>query len=137
MLPFGNATTILTLTGAQFTTALENGFKPPCGDVAGGTGRTPQISGLKITFHCNGIVPVIDTVVEGRPRRGPLTPVGPTDTIRFVTNDFMFTGGDGYTAFAQGTNVKQTGDLLLNVVIDYITAHSPVAPVVEGRFVKG
>ena len=48
----------------------------------------------------------------------------------------MFTGGDGYTAFAQGTNVKQTGDLLLNVAIEYIGAHSPVAPVVEGRFVK-
>ena len=38
----------------------------------------------------------------------------------------MFTGGDGYTAFAQGTNVKQTGDLLLDVAIDYIGAHSPV-----------
>jgi 2',3'-cyclic-nucleotide 2'-phosphodiesterase (5'-nucleotidase family) len=136
VLPFGNATTILTLTGAQFTAALENGFKPPCGDVAGGTGRTPQISGLKITFHCNGIVPVVDTLSKVGPG-GVLTPVGPADTIRFVTNDFMFTGGDGYTAFTQGTNVKQTGDLLLNVVIEYIGLHSPVAPVVEGRFVKG
>ena len=134
VLPFGNATVIETLTGAQFRTALENGFKPPCGDVAGGTGRTPQISGLKITFHCNGLVPVVDTLSKVGPG-GALTPVGPADTIRFVTNDFMFTGGDGYTAFAAGTNVKQTGDLLLNVVIDYITAHSPVAPVEEGRFV--
>jgi 2',3'-cyclic-nucleotide 2'-phosphodiesterase (5'-nucleotidase family) len=134
VLPFGNATVIETLTGAQFTAALQNGFKPPCGDVAGGTGRTPQISGLKITFHCNGNVPVVDTLAKVGPG-GVLTPVGPTDTIRFVTNDFMFTGGDGYTAFAAGTNVKQTGDLLLNVVIDYIGAHSPVAPVEEGRFV--
>ena len=67
---------------------------------------------------------------------GALTPVGPTDTIRFVTNDFMFTGGDGYTAFKDGTSVKQTGDLLLDVVIEYIGAHSPVAPVTEGRFLK-
>jgi 2',3'-cyclic-nucleotide 2'-phosphodiesterase (5'-nucleotidase family) len=138
VLPFGNATVIETLTGAQFTAALENGFKPPCGDVAGGTGRTPQISGLKITFHCNGTVPVIDGVWKAPDGpSGPLTPVGPADTIRVVTNDFMFTGGDGYTALSQGTDVKQTGDLLLNVVIEYIGLNSPVAPVVQGRFVKG
>ena len=54
MLPFGNRTVIETLTYAQLVAAFENGFKPPCGDVAGGTGRTPQFSGLKVTFHCNG-----------------------------------------------------------------------------------
>ena len=47
----------------------------------------------------------------------------------------MYTGGDGYTVFAQGTNVLQPGDDLLQVAIDYITAHSPVDPVVEGRIV--
>ena len=30
VLPFGNRTTILTLTGAQLTTALVNGFSPVC-----------------------------------------------------------------------------------------------------------
>ena len=45
----------------------------------------------------------------------------------------MFTGGDGYTALTGGTNVKQTGDLLLDVAIEYIKANSPVAPVVDGR----
>ena len=48
----------------------------------------------------------------------------------------MFTGGDGYTAFARGTDVVQPGDALLDVAIEYITANSPVAPVVEGRVVK-
>ena len=67
---------------------------------------------------------------------GTLTPVGPTDSIRFVTNDFMLTGGDGYTAFANGTDVQQPGDALLDVTIEYITAHSPVAPAVEGRWLK-
>jgi 2',3'-cyclic-nucleotide 2'-phosphodiesterase (5'-nucleotidase family) len=67
---------------------------------------------------------------------GPLTVVGPTDTVRLVTNDFMFGGGDGYTAFAGGTNVAQPGDDLLQVAIDYISANSPVDPVVEGRIVE-
>ncbi len=39
---------------------------------------------------------------------GTLTPIGPTDTVRLVTNDFMFTGGDGYTVLAQGTDVEFT-----------------------------
>ncbi len=66
---------------------------------------------------------------------GTLTPIGPTDTVRFVTNDFMYGGGDGYTVFTQGTNVQVPGEDLLQVVVDYITANSPVAPVVEGRVV--
>ena len=45
----------------------------------------------------------------------------------------MFTRGDGYTVFSQGTNVEFTRDLMLDVVQEYVTAHSPVDPVVEGR----
>ena len=67
---------------------------------------------------------------------GPETPIAPTDTIRIVTNDFMYGGGDGYTAFTGGTNVLQPGDDLLQVAIDYVAAHSPVGPVVDGRIVK-
>jgi hypothetical protein len=47
----------------------------------------------------------------------------------------MFTGGDGYTAFQQGTNVLQPGDDLLQIAIDYVTANSPAGPVVDGRIV--
>ena len=63
----------------------------------------------------------------------PATLVGPTDTVRFVTNDFMFTGGDGYTVFTQGTDVLQPGDALLDVTIEYIAAHPAIAPAVDGR----
>lgn len=53
---------------------------------------------------------------------------------RFVTNDFMaFGGGDGYTIFGNGTDVQQPGDELRQVANDYITAHSPVDPLVDGR----
>jgi len=129
VLPFGNSTVIETLTYDQLVAAFVNGFKPPCGDVAGGTGRTPQFAGLKVTFHCNGTVAVIDSIV--RLKDGKTLAAG--DTIRLVTNDFMFNGGDGYTALTGGADVKQTGDLLLDVAIEYVTENSPVAPVVDGR----
>ena len=59
VLPFGNATVIETLTGAQMRTAFINGFGPSCGNGAG-TGRFPQIAGLRVTYHCAGTTPVID-----------------------------------------------------------------------------
>ncbi len=137
VLPFGNRTTILTLTGApleQFHQWFHTVLLSPL--FTGGTGRFPQISGLKVTFACNGNTPVV-TGMWKTPQgiNGPATPIGPADTVRFVTNDFMYTGGDGYTVFSQGTNVLQPGDDLLQVAIDYITANSPVGPVVEGRIV--
>jgi len=136
VLPFGNRTVIETLTGAQLTEALLNGVSPVC-NPAIATGRFPQVSGLKIDYHCNGTTPVIEGIWKApNGPAGTLTPVGPTDTVRFVTNDFMLTGGDGYTVFGAGTDVLQPGDALLDVTIEYITANSPVAPVVEGRVVK-
>jgi 2',3'-cyclic-nucleotide 2'-phosphodiesterase (5'-nucleotidase family) len=136
VLPFGNRTVIETLTGAQLTEALLNGFSPVC-NTAIATGRFPQVSGLKLDFHCNGTTPVVDGIaLAPNGPGGPLTPVGPADTVRIVTNDFMLTGGDGYTALAGGTDVLQPGDGLLEVTIEYITANSPVAPAVEGRIVR-
>jgi 2',3'-cyclic-nucleotide 2'-phosphodiesterase (5'-nucleotidase family) len=136
VLPFGNRTVIETLTGAQLVEAFKNGVSPVC-DPSVATGRFPQVSGLKVTYTCNGTTPVIVGLWKAPSGpAGPLTQIGPSDFVRFVTNDFMLTGGDGYVAFAQGTNVLQPADDLLQVAIDYITAHSPIAPVVEGRVVK-
>ena len=139
VLPFGNRTTILTLTGDQLRQAFLNGFRPKCDPAFGNlTGRFPAISGLKVTYRCNGIVPEV-TGMWKTPTGigGPAIPIGPTDSVRFVTNDFMYGGGDGYTIFAQGTNVQQPGDDLLEVAVNYVDAASPpgVAPVVEGRIV--
>jgi 2',3'-cyclic-nucleotide 2'-phosphodiesterase (5'-nucleotidase family) len=135
VLPFGNRTVIETLTGAQLEQAFLNGFSPKC-NPAIATGRFPQISGLKVQYHCNGLVPAVDGMWKAPDGvSGTLTPIGPADTVRFVTNDFMYTGGDGYTAFTAGTGVLQPGDDLLQVAIEYVTAHSPVGPVVDGRIV--
>lgn len=133
VLPFGNRTMIATYTGDQLTAAFMNGFSPFCNSAIA-TGRFPQISGLKAQFHCNGTTPVIDGIWKApNGVGGPLTLIGPTDTIRLVTLDFMFGGGDGYTMLSGGTNVANPGDDLLELAIAYVTAHSPVAPVVDGR----
>ncbi len=136
VLPFGNRTVLFTLTGAQLEQAFLTGFEPACNpEVA--TGRFPQISGARVTFTCEGATPVVTgmwTTPEGM--GGPETPIAPEDSIRIVTNDFMATGGDGYTIFLEGTDVAQPGDDLMQVTIDEIAANSPVAPEVEGRIVQ-
>ena len=53
VLPFGNRTVIETITGAQLEQAFLNGVSPVC-NPAIATGRFPAISGLKLTFRCNG-----------------------------------------------------------------------------------
>lgn len=135
VLPFGNSTVELTLTGAQLRTALINGFAPVC-DSAISTGRFPQVSGLQITFDCNGTTPVITSLARVADDQ-TVTPIGDDDAVRIVTNDFMFTGGDGYTVLSEGTDVAQTGDVLLQLVVDHIEANSPVSAEEDGRITQG
>ncbi|HEY5114718.1 MAG TPA: 5'-nucleotidase C-terminal domain-containing protein, partial [Nakamurella sp.] len=113
-------------------------------DTAIATGRFPQVSGLALSFGCNGTTPVVTGMAKAPDGPGgPLTPIGPTDTVRVVTNDFMLTGGDGYTALADGTDVAQPGDGLLEISVDYIGAHSPLTvpvpctPTTECRITRG
>jgi hypothetical protein len=98
--------------------------------------RFPHISGLNATYAGNGSTAVV-TGMWKAPQgiNGPLTPIGPADTVRFVTNDFTFTGSDGCAVFASGTNVLTPPDHLLQVAVDHVAANSPVGPVVEGRIV--
>lgn len=136
VLPFGNRTTILTLTGAQLRAAFLNGFSPVC-NPAIATGRFPQVSGLRATFHCDGTTPVVDGMWKTPDGiGGTQTPIADGDSVRLVTNDFMYTGGDGYTVFSQGTDVQQPGDDLMQIATDYVTANSPVDPQVEGRLTQ-
>jgi 2',3'-cyclic-nucleotide 2'-phosphodiesterase (5'-nucleotidase family) len=136
VLPFNNRAALVTVTGAQLRDALLNGLSPACNpNVA--TGRFPQVANLRIRYRCNGTTPEITELALG-PAAGPVTPITPGQSLRIVTNDFMVTGGDGYTALIGGTD-KQQPDELLTVAVDYITARSPITPDeadVEGRIMR-
>jgi 2',3'-cyclic-nucleotide 2'-phosphodiesterase (5'-nucleotidase family) len=130
---FDNRTVVETLTGAQLEQAFLNGFSPKCNPAIANRPLPPDLR-PEGDDTCNGAAPVV-TGMWKAPNGvgGTLTPVGPADTVRFVTNDFMFTGGDGYTVFAQGTNVLQPGHDVLQLAIDSVTVNSPVGRVVDGR----
>jgi 5'-nucleotidase len=60
-------------------------------------------------------------------------PLDRAAVYRIASLDFMFGGGDGYTMFKNGQNVRGGDVPQEQVVIDYIKANSPVSPQVEGR----
>jgi 5'-nucleotidase len=133
VLPFGNTIARVDLTGAQVKEALENGVS----QVETGAGRFPQVAGIRFTW--NPAAPAGSRVVsiEVADGAGGYKPIDPAATYRVVTNNFMLTGGDGYSVFQAGANQLDTGFILADVVADYIRAHSPVNPSVEGRIVEG
>lgn len=127
-LPFGNVTVKLELTGAQIRQALENGFSL----VRQSAGRFPQISGMIVEADLARMPG--DRVVAVSVGRAPLDPA---KTYVVATNDYMASGGDGYTSFAGATNLIDTSAavMMATQVIDYIAARGTVAPKVEGRIV--
>ena len=61
------------------------------------------------------------------------SPIVDSTTYTVAINDFMQAGGDGYTEFEKGTDVKDTGIRLRDVISDYIKAKKMISPVNDGR----
>lgn len=127
-LPFGNRIVQMDVTGADLMAALENAVSRLSPDLGESAGRFLQVAGLRFTADLS------------RPANSRMTQVtvgnaalNPAATYRIAINDFMAGGGDGFTSFTRGRNVRG-GDLPLDLVLsDYIKANSPVSPAVEGR----
>ena len=125
-LPFGNRTVKLEVTGETVWAALENGVS----EAESGAGRFPQVSGL--SFEADLTKPagkrVIAVTIAGKP-------LDRTATYTLATNDFMFSGGDGYQMLKTARPLLGVRDakLLANDVMAYIAARKTVAPRVEGR----
>lgn len=128
VLPFGNTLALVTLTGAQVIEALNNGVS----QVESGAGRFPQIAGFRFTYDPSlpAASRVTSVTIGG-------APIDPNADYIVVTNNFMLTGGDGYSVFTRGRNQVDTGFILADVMEEYIAANSPVNPPVDGRIAVG
>ena len=128
VLPFGNIVVTLTVNGAELKTMLENGI----GLMPAVQGRYPQVSGLCFTYD---IALAAGSRVTGAVRADTAgnctaTTVDLTTatSYKIAENDFMANGGDGYPFF---TPRVTTQDIMEQVVADYVTASTPLAPVVK------
>ena len=127
-LPFGNATSMVELPGADLRAALENGVSL----LESRGGRFPQVAGLKVEFDARAPVGsrVVSVQVNGEP-------LDPARRYKAATNNFMLAGGDGYSAFGKGRVLigPTDGKLLANEVMLFVRQRAPVEPRAEGRIV--
>ncbi len=128
MLPFGNTTATVQVTGADLQATLANGLS------RAGVGGFPQVAGMRISWSPLAAPMERLRQVQIRQKDGSFAPLDPQRLYTVVTNNFMRTGGDGYTVLRdRGQNAYDTGPGVDEVVEAAITKASPLAPALEGR----
>lgn len=127
--PFGNTVTVKTLTGAQLDALLEQQFNNP----SPGANRFLQVSAgfaysYDLTRPAGDRVDAATIKIDG-------TTVAPATPYRVTMNNFLASGGDGFTVFNQGTN-QLGGAVDLDAFEAYLAANSPVPPGPANRITK-
>lgn len=121
VLPFQNRLFTLKLTGAQLKKTLVIGLNSTVGLMA--------VSGLRVRYDRSKIGEAqvaLLTLSDG-------TAVDDAKLYSVTTNDFIMAGGDGYSELSAGTDIKDTGIILRDVLVDYIKARRVLSPAVDGR----
>lgn len=131
--PFSNTIATMDITGADLIAALENGVSAINVDDAGmvvrdgAAGRFPQVSGMRFSYDPTQEVGSRVTSVEILQADGSFAPVDESAVYSITVNNFMATGGDGYTALSDnGENIYLYGRLDWEVTLDYMQSISPV-----------
>jgi 5'-nucleotidase/UDP-sugar diphosphatase len=130
-LPFSNRVSTFKIRGADLVLALENGVSRI--GASSGTGRFPQVSGMRYTYDLGQ--PTLSRIVGVEILDGDAyIALDPDETYTLATNDFMRKGGDGYQVFAdRGIDPVDTTVFFDDVFESYAREHSPLDPQLEGR----
>jgi len=132
VLPFQNTLATFQITGKDVVAALENGAS----QLEEGAGRFAQVAGLKYSFDksapANSRIKSVE-VMDG----GAWKPIEADKTYLVATNNYVRQGGDGYKIFASnGQDAYDYGPGLEQVVADYLAAHRPYTPMLDGRITE-
>ncbi|TIV24274.1 MAG: bifunctional metallophosphatase/5'-nucleotidase, partial [Mesorhizobium sp.] len=133
VLPFQNTLATFKISGKDLVAGLESGLS----QVEDGAGRFPQVAGLKYSFD-KSVAPNAGRVksVEVM-ENGAWAPINPDKQYLVATNNYVRQGGDGYKVFAEkATNAYDYGPGLEQVVADYLGAHRPYTPKLDGRITE-
>ncbi|NTY00097.1 bifunctional metallophosphatase/5'-nucleotidase [Deinococcus sp. JMULE3] len=130
--PFGNSTTVVTLTGQQIKDLLEQQWSGANATAV----KLLQVSeGFSYKYTLSNPdgqrVNIADITLNG-------APISATATYRIATNNFLAGGGDNFSVFKSATNVTQLPGLSdTDVLSGYLKAFGPTLKnVVKGRIVK-
>jgi 5'-nucleotidase len=126
--PFNNVLTVVTCTGATIEQILEQQWQSN-----GTTVNILQVSeGFSYTY--DRAAPIGSRVDPSTIKINGVT-VDPAASYRVTTNNFVVTGGDGFSAFTTCTD-PLGGDIDLDALVRYFEANSPVAPGPQDRITR-
>jgi 2',3'-cyclic-nucleotide 2'-phosphodiesterase (5'-nucleotidase family) len=130
VLPFGNQTATVTVTGAELKGMLENGVSA----MPGANGKFAQVSGLCFTYDISAPV---GSRVLGAVRQasdgsctGTAIDLTAASSYSVATNDFVASGGDGYPDVRSR---MVTRNIMANDVADWLAGAGTISPAIQGR----
>jgi 5'-nucleotidase len=123
--PFGNSLVTKTMTGAQIRSLLQQQFAG-CGGQT--VNRTLQISATLKYEKSTTALPASPTAADCAAQIGVISingvAINPATSYRVTMNNFLASGGDGFTAFNGGTDVLG-GAQDIDSFVSYLTAAEP------------
>ena len=126
ILPFGNTLVVVKVKGSVVRAALENGVS----QIESTAGRFLQVSGMTYAFNPKAAAGsrIVDVTVGGKA-------LDDNATYSVAINDYLYSGGDGYTLFQNlPTTVEPSeGPLLAQIVSDALSSAGHIAPALDGR----
>jgi len=132
--PFGNTLVVCDLLGADLLAALEHGVSLAHDPMGSGTGRFPQVAGLRYVFDPDREAGSRILSAGIRDAAGKFEPVDPAATYRVAVSDYLSRGGDGYSVLKdRARNMVLDGRTMDEMVAGYLTAHSPFRVEMDGR----
>jgi len=129
-LPFGNACVVRKITGSLLWSLLEKSvFTEPLK-----FGGFLQIAGFKYSYRVSN--PAGARVTSVTLLAGNLDiPSNDTTEYTMVTNDFVNSGGNGYSLLIE-TSPSPSRDIWADVLVDYVKANTPLTPATSGRITQ-
>ncbi|ALC04809.1 5'-nucleotidase [Corynebacterium deserti GIMN1.010] len=116
---FSNTYGVVDITGADFIEALEQQWKDPAADrprLALGLSNNVQYSYNPNAAQGERITHV--TIND--------TPIDETKTYRIAGSTFLLSGGDGFTAFSNGTGITDSGLVDIDLFNSYLATNASV-----------
>jgi 5'-nucleotidase/UDP-sugar diphosphatase len=115
--PFSNTLVVMELTGTELAAALQHGVESGGGMLLPSAGTSYRVVDGKVTD-----IRVADA------------PLDPARTYTVTINSFTAAGGDAHTVLRDAKGRRtDTGLRDIDVLVDYVKAHSPLSPKSEAR----
>jgi 5'-nucleotidase len=127
--PFGNSLVVMTLTGAQIKTLLEQ-------QATGVNAANPRILQPSVGFTYTWTRAAADGNRASNLRLDGVA-INPATSYRVTVNSFLADGGDGFAVLTEGTN-RLGGAQDIDALIAFLRSSTvPVAPVTVPRITRG